>query len=362
MSEAVAAAGVFDGGRKLAAVSRRGEIGVGEALFVVGHKFWKVLAQEAEVGCAGAGLQEERVGGEEERAGLGGEPSHAVDLAGGVIDAGHHRRAEDAGSDSLLAQAADGGEAEVWAGSAGFELAGERGVWRGDGEVDAEGVVRGDSPEQVDVSLDKVRLRHNSELIALLACEDLEDAACDAGAALDGLIRVGRGADGKEHAWVDLAEFLLDEPGGVLLEEDDSLEGFGRGEVTGRALLFGREELVGVAGVAVFAAELAAAVRVDAVVEEELAFGIDSAEDAASLDGAELDKVARVGVGGLGCEAGHAGEGWLEDGEEGGCIRFFFAYHSENVRPVIIGCQELVSIFWAVQATEAPAEPPRLRS
>jgi len=113
-----------------------------------------MLAEEAEVGCAGAGLQEERVGGEEERADLGGESSHAVDLAWGVVDAGHHRRAEDAGSDSLLAQAVDGSEPEVWAGSAGFELAGEGGVWRGDGEVDGEGVVRGDPLEQVDVSQD----------------------------------------------------------------------------------------------------------------------------------------------------------------------------------------------------------------
>ena len=50
-----------------------------------------LLAEEAEVGSAGAGLQEERVGGEEERAGQGGEPGHAVDLAWSVVDAGHDR-------------------------------------------------------------------------------------------------------------------------------------------------------------------------------------------------------------------------------------------------------------------------------
>ena len=92
----------------------------------------------------------------------------------------------------------------------------------------------------------------------------------------------------------------------------------------------GLEELVGVAGVAVFAAELAAAEGVDGPVVLELAFGDGAIEDGAGLEGAELDLVAVVGVGGLGGEAGHAEEAragvLVEDGEEGAGGEFGFRH------------------------------------
>ena len=64
-------------------------------------------------------------------------------------------------------------------------------------------------------------------------------------------------------------------------------------------------ELVGVAGVAVAAAELAAAVGVDAVGEAQAAVRGGAIEDAADFERLELDEVAVVGVLGLG---GHAGD------------------------------------------------------
>ena len=74
---------------------------------------------------------------------------------------------------------------------------------------------------------------------------------------------------------------------------------------------------MGVAGVAVAAGELAATVGVDGVGEGELAAGDGLVEDAAGGEGVELDEVAVVGVGRLRGETGDAGEGGLEDGEEG---------------------------------------------
>ncbi len=61
----------------------------------------------------------------------------------------------------------------------------------------------------------------------------------------------------------------------------------------------GLEELVGVAGVAVFAGELAAAKGVDGPGVLELAFGDGAVEEGTGLEGAEVDVVAVGGVGGL---------------------------------------------------------------
>jgi hypothetical protein len=81
----------------------------------------------------------------------------------------------------------------------------------------------------------------------------------------------------------------------------------------------GGHELMRVAGVAVAAGELAAAVWIDAPGHPGHAFGVDAAEDGADVEGAELDEVAVVGVGGFEGHAGYAsgsGRGLIEDGEE----------------------------------------------
>ena len=195
----------------------------------------------------------------------------------------------------------------------------------------------GDLLEEVDVAGDERGLGDDADAETLLAGEDFEEGAGDAYAAFDGLIRVGGGADGDLFGGVDVAELLFEEPGGVFFEVDLVLEGEGPGllrdvEGAGRRGIDGGglEELVGVAGVAVFAAELAAAEGVDGPVVLELAFGDGAVEDGAGLEGAEFDLVAVVGVGGLGGEAGdaeqaRAGVG-VEDGEEGAGGEFDFRH------------------------------------
>ncbi len=117
------------------------------------------------------------------------------------------------------------GEAEVGAGGAGFQLAGQCGVGGGDGDVKDQRVVRGDLLEKVDVSGDERGLGDDADAEALLAGEDFEEATGNADAAFDGLVGIGGGADGDLFGWVDGAKLLLEEPGGVFLEVDLVFEG-----------------------------------------------------------------------------------------------------------------------------------------
>ncbi len=98
----------------------------------------------------------------------------------------------------------------------------------------------------------------------------------------------------------------------------------------------GLEELMGIAGEAVFAAELAAAEGVNGPVVLELAFRHGAVEDGAGLDGAEFDLVAIVGVGGLGGKACHAKQAragvGVEDRKEGAGVSLIFAISSPRWR------------------------------
>ena len=327
--EAVIAARFFDERGELVAVGGRSEGVRGEAGFVVGDEVGEVLADEAQEGRARALFEEEWLGGEEARAGSGGGGGHAIDGCNGVGDAGQEGRAENAGGKAGFAQAAHGGEAEVRAGRAGFEQSGEHGVGCGDGEVQDEGIGAGDLGEKVDVTLDEARFSDEADAQAGASGEDLEKRTGDPGGALNGLVGVGRGADGDLVGGVVLAKFLFQEPGRIFLEVDLALEGSSPGlhfiwaGGDGRGL----QEFVSVAGVAVTAGELAAAVRIDRVGEGEPAAGGGAVEDSADVKGAEFDVVAVGDVSGFG---GHAGEArWCgrEDGEEG-CGRVADVYHT----------------------------------
>ena len=191
--------------------------------------------------------------------------------------------------------------------------------------MDGELVALRNALEEIDITGDQVGFGDDAQTVAFVFGEDFEQAAGDAHAAFDRLIGIGGCANDDLLGWVcrvDAAEFLLEEPGGVFLEVDLALEGEGPGllrDVEGSGSDggdgVGLEELVGVAGEAVFAAELAAAIGVDGPRDPRSALGGGAVEDGACLHGFELDEVAVVGVGGLGGEAGHADGGLLEDGE-----------------------------------------------
>ena len=135
--------------------------------------------------------------------------------------------------------------------------------------MEDEGVLCGDLLEQVDVTLDEFGFGDDAEAIAGAAGEDFEERAGDFRGALDGLVRIGGGTEGDFFGGINLSELLLEEPGGVVFQVDVAFEGglpgwrFAFGDGRGGGL----EELVGVAGVAVAAGELAAAVRVDGIGE-----------------------------------------------------------------------------------------------
>ena len=139
---------------------------------------------------------------------------------------------------------------------------------RGDGEVEDEGVASGDLGEQVDVALDELGFGDDAEAIAGSPGEDFEDGPGDAGGTLDGLVRIRGGAEGDFAGGVDLLKFLFEQPGGILLKEDEALKEVRVVEVGSTDLRLGwGEELVGVARVAVAARELAASVGVDGPLE-----------------------------------------------------------------------------------------------
>ena len=336
--EAVALAGGGDDAAEVLGVGLRGEVGVVEAAVIVGDEVREVLPNEAQIGRTGARLEEERIGSEEAGVDPGRVAGHAVDGLFGVGDSGQERRTEDACSDAGLAKSANSVEAEVGARGAGLEQPGEGWIGRGDGDVDGEVVAAMDLLEQIGVAEDEAGLGDYADFVAGVAGEDLQQAAGDAGATFDGLPGVGGGTDGDLVGGMVAAQLLLKQPGGVLLEEDEALEGERVVEVrlTGGLRLAGggSHELMGVTGVAVAAGELAATIGIDAPRHPVHAFGVKAIEDAAHLEAAELDKVTVVGVSGLeghACDADRRlGGGLVQDGEErfggSGCFRHLFAF------------------------------------
>lgn len=332
--ETVALAGGDDDAAEVLGVGLRGEVGVVKAAVIVGDEVREVLPNEAQVGRTGARLEEERIGGKEAGVDAGRVAGHAVDGLFGVGDSGQERRAEDACGDAGLAKAADGVEAEVGAGGAWLEQPGEGCIGRGDGDVDGEVVAAVDLLEQVGVAEDEVGLGDDADFVAGVAGEDFQQAAGDAGTTFDGLPGVGGGTDGNLVGGMVAAQLLLKQPGGVLLEEDEALEGERVVEVGlthgPRLPGCGSHELVGVTGVAVAAGELAATVGIDAPRHPVHAFGVKTIENTPDLESAELDKVTVVGVSGLEGHSGDADRGLIQDGEERfggpGNFRHLFAF------------------------------------
>ena len=97
-------------------------------------------------------------------------------------------------------------------------------VHGGDGDVHRELVAVGDLLQQVEVARDERGLGDDAERKAAGAGKDLEKGAGDALAALQRLVGVGGRAQGDLGAGLELLQLLLEQPGGVLLEEDLVLE------------------------------------------------------------------------------------------------------------------------------------------
>ncbi len=132
---------------------------------------------------------------------------------------------------------------------AGLELFREACVEGGDRDIDADGVVGGEFPVEIDVAGDEVVLGDDGDGVAEFR-EDSDAAAGEFELALDGLVAIGDAAEGDGFGlplW--RGEFLAQQFGGACLDDDFRLEIEAGGEA---------EVLVRGAGEAIGAAMLAA--------------------------------------------------------------------------------------------------------
>jgi hypothetical protein len=139
--------------------------------------------------------------------------------------------------------------------------AGELGVERGDRHRHFDEAALGHGGEQIEVAQDQCRLGDDAHRVARRG-EQLQDAAHDAVALLDGLIRIGIGADG----------YGLDLVAGISQLALERLRGVGLGEQLGLEIESRRQSEKGMGGPreAVDAAMLAAAIGVDRAVEADI--------------------------------------------------------------------------------------------
>lgn len=112
--------------------------------------------------------------------------------------------------------------------------------------------------EQLEIAQHQVRLGGDAEAAPAARRKNLQDFVCHREAPLGGLIGIGGGSDGDPVLAADSAQFGGQRGGEEPLGEDLPLEGADGVEL---------HELVRVAGVAVEAAEFAAAVRIDGPLE-----------------------------------------------------------------------------------------------
>ncbi len=131
-------------------------------------------------------------------------------------------------------------------------------------DVNGKVIVRGKCFQQVKIAQDQGGFRHYAELQAAAFRHDLQQASRDPHAPFNRLIRIRCGAHGNFFAWTQLAQFLPQQPCGILLDEDQPLEKL-------RVAQF--HKFVRVAGEAIAAAEFTSPVRIDGFAERKTALG-----------------------------------------------------------------------------------------
>ena len=175
------------------------------------------------------------------------------------------------------------------------------------------------------------------------AGEDLQQAASDLCPPLDRLIGIGRGSNRNLLAGAKIAQFLLQQPRGILLDEDLPLK------VLRPAQL---HIFMGIAGIAVAAGELAAAIRIDGLREGKPSPRDSAVEDRPDAQRAKLDLMPATHRSAAECQPRNAPRSrglrrpGGQDGKEGSAldIRHLFAssdnlaLRSAPVKPFLEGC------------------------
>ena len=122
--EVVLSADLAGDGREAVAVRSVDKVCFGEAAVVVICQVREIFSDEGQPGWARAGFEEQGMGSEEAGSGSGSAGGDGIDRGDAVVDAREERRAEDSGVEAGDAELAEGGEAQVGAWGAGFQLAG----------------------------------------------------------------------------------------------------------------------------------------------------------------------------------------------------------------------------------------------
>jgi hypothetical protein len=175
-----------------------------------------------------------------------------------------------------------------------------------------------DRLEESDVPQNEIGFRCDGQAPALLAGEYLENLAGQAEPPLRGLVRIGRGADRDGLAERNAAKLGAEGGGGEAFRVDEVLKRL-RSEL---------HELVRVAGVAVLAGELAAAVRVDGPAERHALSG--AVEETASGEVEVFDRALGFEEFAGGGQAGNADE--FRQGLIGEQHTAIFAFYSHPVK------------------------------
>ena len=242
------------------------------------------------------------------RAGVMGSVEQRLDLR--LVDEGNHRRERHADRDAGPGQPADRLEPPPGCRRARLEVAREAGIERGQGDHRVRQAVACHRGEQVDVALDQAALRDQRQRMAA-AREDLDAAAREPQPPLDRLPGIGDRADRDRVAAIAAPRQL-----GLQQDRRIDLREQARLEVEAR-----RQPEVGVPGprIAVHAAVLAAAIRVDGRGETDVRRLVADDDRAGRLLGHHRGRAGRVrrtfGIGGpavvdrLACIAREAARG-----------------------------------------------------
>ena len=244
-------AAVFFGGFAVAAV----DVAIAEG------ELREFFLEEGEEGLPRSGHEIKDAAAEPLRAGVASLAGERIEIGAAIRHVRNHGHDEDADGDSGFAQLADGFEAQNRVRRARFEHASEARAHGGDRHIDGNRRALSDALEQVNIAHDAIRFRGDREAEAFAFGHFFEDGARGAKFLFGRLIWIGGGSDGDVFApGLARGEVARNERTGILFDENLLFE----------FVAIQLHEFVRIAGVAIAAAEFAAAIGVDRPVERDV--------------------------------------------------------------------------------------------
>ena len=175
---------------------------------------------------------------------------------------GHDRRTTYSNAQSRLRQCADGVDAKIGPRRARLENSRQFDVERGDCDVHRQPVRLRHLRQHIEIANHQVRLGDDAQLKAAVARKFFKNGARDLVAAFGRLVGIGCSPQRDRFVPFHAPQVVAEQPGSMLLDVNLLLELHAIAHL---------HELVRVAGIAVAASELAAAIRIDRPGERHLA-------------------------------------------------------------------------------------------